>query len=704
MGGDVFVSWAIGNDGPRHVQEEFYVDLLFDGIVVKRWTSFGVSTRLLASISDWSDLPAQARVTPGAHTLTLVVDSTDRVVETDESDNTFERDFVWDGEVSELLTASRLPDLVPVAPEGWGGPIVATSYEGDTVDGPISVAVPAYISYAVENRGLSSTPEDVWVHLYLDDVLVDLGSWDGFLVDAVNAQVSWAELYGTTDVSPGEHTMRVVVDPNNLIVESDELNNVFERVYVWGDGAVPGKPATDETQFAAAPAPLTLPNLVPGWLFGSDGPIGVSSVEGTDLDSALVAGETVFVDLFVANQSAVPSLATFDVDLYFDGDFVESFEFEGETQGGVLRFFQDWDGLGEATSLSPGGHTLALVIDPSDAVLESDETDNAFEKTVIWNEAEVPAPEPIEYSNAELMEMLEQLPALIDVKTPVISADSDALGSAVLAAVDAGYFILTGTSLQDERVDISLPTHAGYLAWLDEHFAVRFAVNDAEEYGTILTARETFKTEALGFKTRRHGKVAIVVDAERPFADVLNSLAHEIGHMRQDFINPAQTEWEGPSLAVNSIQEAGAQQFERAFWLALEDFTGLTLLSYPDFAGFSDLVDRRLTSWLGEIDFEEHAIGHLLQWLAVLDDPQLEHLGAELNAGGGLSTASAIELYDYLVDLPPEEAVTYVNARFDALGTYLGVIEFESKGRLTSGLDPDLEGPSGLRVPGLLAP
>ena len=704
VGDDVFLSWAIGNDGPRAIDDEFYVDLLFDGIVVNRWTSDGASTRLLALVSDWSDLTAQVRVTPGAHTMTLVVDSTDRIVETDESDNTFEREFVWDGEDPGFPVAARLPDLAPVAPEDWGGPIVATSYQGDTVDSPLSVSVPAYIGYAIENRGLSSISENVWVHLYLDDVLVDLVSWEGFLVDAVNARPDWPELYETTDVSAGEHTLRLVVDPNNLVVESDELNNVFERVYTWGEGAIPGKPVSVESPLATAPAPLTLPNLVPGWWFGSDGPIVVSSVEGTDIDSSLVAGETVFLDLTVFNQSAVAAQETFAVDLYFDGDFVESFELDGGIEGGVLRFFLDWDGLAEATSPSPGDHTLTLVIDPSNAVVESNETDNVFEKTVTWSEAEAPPAEPIKYSASELAEMLGSLRALVDDMAPVVSADSDAMSSAVLVAADAGYFILTGTSLRDERVDISLTTHAGYLDWLDENFAVRFALEGAGEYEAILAVRERFKTESNGFKTRRNGKIALVVDGERPFAEVLNSLAHEIGHMRQDFLNPAQTDWDGPTLSVNAIQEAGAQQFERVFWLALEDFTGLSLLSYPDFDGFPDLIDRRLTSWLGNLDAEEHAIGRLLQWLAVLDDPQLAHLGAELDDGVGLSTASALEVYEYLVDLPPEAAADYVNARFESLASRLGAIESEANGRLISGLDLDLEGPAALRVPGLLAP
>ena len=698
------ISWAIGNDGPYTVNDSFYVDLYFDGVVVERWTSAGMATNLFASITGWTGLADLVRLTPGIHKLKLVVDSTGLIAETDETDNTFEGEFTWGGDPPALPAVTRLPDLAPFAPEDWSGPIVATSYASDTVDGPLSVAVPAYIGYSAENRGLSSTAQEVWVHLYLDDVLVDIGSWNGLLVDERLGAPGWSELYAVTNVSPGEHTLRLVVDPNDLIPESDEKNNVVERVYQWGAGAVPAKPPPTVEPAPMPPAPLMLPNLVPGWRYGSEGPIIVSSEAGTLSDSRLVAGQTVFIDVVVANRSVIDARTLFTADLFFDGSRVKSFEFSGTMRGEVLRFFEDWSGLTQGVSVTPGPHTLRLEIDPSDAVAESDESDNVFEKTLIWDAFEVPGSPRVEYTDSQLLEMVVTLNALIDDKTSVVSAESDGLGVDVLRVADAGYYLLTGTSILDERVEIFLTTHAGYLDWIDEHFAAKFAVSDAADYGAVLAARERIKTDALGFKTRRQGKVAVIVDAERPFADVLDSLVHELGHMRQDFLNPAQSEAGESSFALNAIQEASAQQFERAFWLAMEDFTGLSLLSYPDLAGFRAHIDRRLDRWLEKINSDEHALGHLLQWLAVFDDPQLSHLRTELTGGEGLSAASALELYSYLVGLPPETATTYVNARLSALPTYQEAIAAESRRRLVPGLHPDLEASPALRVPGLLAP
>lgn len=228
-------------------------------------------------------------------------------------------------------------------------------------------------------------------------------------------------------------------------------------------------------------------------------------------------------------------------------------------------------------------------------------------------------------------------------------------------------------------------------------------MNEASEYPEILAARERFKRISLGFKTRRFGKVAIVVDAYNDPARVLNSLAHELGHMRQDFLNPRQTEDE-QSFSTDGIQEAQAQQFERVFWLALEEFTGLSLLKYPDYRAFGSLVDDRYNIWLTNADQEEHSLGYLPQWLTVLDDPALSDLRNEIAESGELSRSSSLRLYEYLVGLDPDTIQGYVAARINNLGAYLPTIISVSKQRLVSNLHPDDEGLSDLRVPSLMMP
>ena len=107
----------------------------------------------------------------------------------------------------------------------------------------------------------------------------------------------------------------------------------------------------------------------------SDGPIIVSREEGTFLDSLVTADGTFFVDVVVSNRSVVES-PPFAVDLYLDGERVNTFERSGSLAGGWLRYWEDWSPQNEQVQMAEGSHTLTLVIDPTDAVQESNEDDN----------------------------------------------------------------------------------------------------------------------------------------------------------------------------------------------------------------------------------------------------------------------------------------------------------------------------------------
>jgi hypothetical protein len=196
-----------------------------------------------------------------------------------------------------------------------------------------------------------------------------------------------------------------------------------------------------------------------------------------------------------------------------------------------------------------------------------------------------------------------------------------------LTVAEAGDYLITGKSPQDERANIFLLTHDEYLQWIDDDFSEEFATSEESEHPAILASREKIKTKSTGYTTRHSGRVAVVVDVERPVAEVINTLAHELGHMRARLLNPSQT---GESYFLEGIHEAQAQQFQRTFWLTVEDFTGRSLIAYPDFGDFHELIDHRFQTWEAVRDSSEHALGWLLQWLVVLDDPKLSDLRVEL--------------------------------------------------------------------------
>ncbi|MCI0438102.1 MAG: hypothetical protein L0177_03110 [Chloroflexi bacterium] len=711
-GGKTFISWAIANIGTGDIQSDIFVDLLFDNVTVERWVVRGMPVNSSARIEDWADLGSRVNIKAGGHKLKLVVDSTNLIPETDESDNAFEWQFDWiptQGSTTPTPTPSNLPDLVPAASEDRETPIVATSYQGDRVSGPLSVDVPTYVEYGISNQGFASTGQDIWVYLYFDDYLVDRQLIKGLTAHDTASRPEWDGLFQATRVAPGAHILKMVVDATNLVNEFDETNNVFEQEFIWETGPVPPRPLDDIEAQPTPPAPLMLPNLVPGWKYGWDGPIVVSNSEGEFKDSPLVVGQTPYVDVVIANLSAVETNGQTVVDLYFDDIKVHTFTSGAVSPpmgGGAIRFWSDWDGLASRANVTEGPHTLKIVINPQFTVVEASEQDNVFEKTFVWQyDPDESGPQPIAYTNDQLKAKLSELRMFLLSQELAFDPGGADRTARVLDIAEAGYYLIAGKSFKDERVDIHLLSHDDYAAWIDADFAEKLAVSDSSEYDSILARREFFKENALGFKTRRFGKIAIVVDAERPIAEVVDSLAHELGHMRQDLLNPSQTE-AGDSHFINGIQEAQAQQFQRVFWLTLETFTAQNLIKYPDSDAFRRLIDRRFEFWLGDVNSDEHSLGRILQWLVVMDDPELRDLRDALLSRWSLNAAESLRLYDYLVALDPKAINAYVSERMraQAISAHMKTITTLAKSRLVKSLNPDMEGHPTLRPSSLMSP
>jgi hypothetical protein len=705
VGSTTYVSWAVANKGDVPVNELFFIDLLFDGVAVARWSGNRLDTTSLSVITDWDNLEDVVRLTPGDHTLKLVVDPTNLIHETDETDNEIELVRTWlpaTNTATPTPVPDRLPDLAPQTPEGWDASLVASSFEGGTTDGPLSVDMPTYVAAVVWNQGLVSTSEDVWIYLYVDDVLVDMRLTSGLLVEDPAARSRFQNLSQRVRLSPGVHTVKVVADPNDLIVESDEENNVFEREFVWGSGPVAAAVPVATASPLLAPGAPTLPNLVPGWRFGWDGPIVVSHEPGSFLDVPLTLDRTSLVDVTVLNRSTLAA-GPYSVDLYLDGEKIQRFEVDRGSVAKEVSVIEDWDGLSERGLLTEGAHVLMMVIDPDNEVPETSETDNTYEKTFTWGTGEVEAAAPTVYDDETLRQMLSALTELLDIRDNVIDEDGKAYAEQVLQVADAGYYLVTGRSIRDERVNIILLGRQDYLDWINSSFEEQFAIRDPSSYESLVARQEVMIARATGFKTRHEGKITLVVDAERSVVDVINSLAHELGHMLQDLSTTDQSEADA-SYRLQGVQEAQAQQFQRTVWLALEEFTGISLTSYPDYVNFRSLTDERLSAAIRNRGRDEHELGLLLQWLVVLDDPEFADLREKVVAGVGLDASESLRLFEYLVDLPPGSAQAYVSTRLEALQGAINPIRGAAWGRLRPAAEIQYEGPKDLRVAALLMP
>ncbi len=704
---DTYISWAVGNEGPDSVDYPFFVDVYVDGVLAERWPAPGLAAGEVIRLGDWEGLYRRMRLEPGSHVLRLVVDPTNLAPETNEDDNAYEIEFVWQPPSEPEATPAppnHLPDLAPAAPEGWADALIATSYRGATEDGPLSVSVPTYVSYGFTNRGLVSYAQESWAYLYVDDVLVSAQVGVGLLAEETARSVEWDGLLESMSLTPGEHTLRLEVDATNLIDESDETNNTIEKRFTWGQGAVPSMQPRPPDTPRSEPEPLTLPNLTPGWRLDWDGPVMVSHELGTFRNAPLSVDLTPYVDVVVHNESVVTADSPFTVDLYLDGALVHSFDFEDAMQGNALWWSADWDGLGGESGLTEGEHTLRIVIDPHDAVQEANEDDNIYEATFTWGRGEPAAPALTTYTQTELRGMLSGLQALIENREPALLPGVHDHTREILQVAEAGYYLLTGRSIRDERVDVYLLNNREYLDWINDHFTERLALTHGDERAALLVERDDIMDTSGGLKVPRFGKIAVVVDAERSVAAVLGSLVHELGHMRQSLLNPSQDRGSGHSVGHSGMKEAQAQQFERAFWLEMERFTGLEMLSYPEHPGLSDLIRFAFDTWFAEPELTVHSLGYLIQWLSVLGDPNLAHLRDELTTQGRLGRDSSLALYDYLVSLPGDEVQAYVQARQRSIPQHAQAIKEIAAGRLIAGLHPDREGSPSLREMGLLAP
>lgn len=134
----------------------------------------------------------------------------------------------------------------------------------------------------------------------------------------------WAGLSEVVRLTPGEHTLKLIVDPHNLIDASDETNNNYEVTFMWGGGEVPVLQLPRPSPPPDLPDPPLLPNLVPCLRFGSDGALIVSNRQDTFKDSQLIVSEPVYIDVVVRNESSVDLASSYEVLLFFDDQLVET--------------------------------------------------------------------------------------------------------------------------------------------------------------------------------------------------------------------------------------------------------------------------------------------------------------------------------------------------------------------------------------------
>jgi hypothetical protein len=157
---------------------------------------------------------------PGVQTVKIVVDPDDKIAESDEDNNQRQAPYIW------LEPPSNDPTKKPAGPQAPPDLTVA----GIDVSKPRVAGDPATLSIGVGNLG-GSLRQPTTVRVMLDGQEIDM-----LRLDPPLAGGSITPLSRTIKVDqPGEHEIRVTVDPDNAVYESRENNNDKSAKFVWVD-------------------------------------------------------------------------------------------------------------------------------------------------------------------------------------------------------------------------------------------------------------------------------------------------------------------------------------------------------------------------------------------------------------------------------------------------------------------------------------
>lgn len=649
---NVRISWSVGNSGPFTTNEEFNVEVRLDGTTLAQWTAQGLATNSFIFIDDAPGLLNGIRITPGTHEISLVIDSLDSVVEVSETDNTMTRSITMIGSEPPVVSPDLLPNLVPAPKSGKTEPIFVSTHADDPLAGKLSVDFPAYLAVGATNSSIQYITQNVELDLYFDDKLVRRLVWGDLGADEAVQFVS-DDLRGLVDIAPGPHTLRLVVDPLDRIPESDETDNEYTVVLVWGIGDVP--PA-DEPFVLEPPLrePTTRANLTPfrpfGWSSGISASVDNLLVPvGTD--GWLEAGKATRIDFAFTNASrfSLPLTDQLKADVLVDGQFVEQRNFNsGSSNTGLI--WKDNVTL-PAGSVTPGEHTIRVVLDPDGLFDELSEVDNIFERTFTWNDGPDPDNETtFEMSQQEISDAFA--PLFVGMRREVKPVLGPGSGERdwtpeIRAAGRAVYYLLTGRDVNEEGYVLNFLSPEEFAAQSTATCMSRWITMTVSEYENAFDIC-TEEGGEIGFKTRSNGQIHLFVDLGLSPLDALGTYLHELGHGLQDLRNPGQTGLPF-TLNVRGLFEAQAQIFEAAGWRAIEESTGQQLSLFPDvvpardrFAFVFNLRRTRMT---------EHDVGYRLLWTEALTSAGNPAIAEQLRTTGKLDSAGAMWIYDKMVDM-----------------------------------------------------
>jgi len=233
------------------------------------------------------------------------------------------------------------------------------------------------VDFFVTNAGSATVTGDYFIDLLIDGEMAQ--RWSG--IDIAPGHFIFIEgetgLLDLFELQPGEHEVKLVIDPTNLVAELSDGDNTHATTFTWDGPVIPTPVPTDR-----------LPNLS---LVGGNTGITAAPFLGASSSGGLSTKGDTFFSFSVLNDSPITIEKSFKLNVLFDDVLVFSSEYSGLIGGKYINL--DWHELASMVRITPGEHTVKLVADPTGSIVESSETDNSTEITLIWGTGE-PIPEP----------------------------------------------------------------------------------------------------------------------------------------------------------------------------------------------------------------------------------------------------------------------------------------------------------------------
>ncbi|MBC2697376.1 MAG: PKD domain-containing protein [ANME-2 cluster archaeon] len=292
---------TISNTGAGNTLHPFYVRFLIDDVYIGQSMvdHLGSGESVLVS-KDW-------KVIPDANKIKVIVDYYNDNSESDETNNAR----------TEFISEVMAPDLT----------ILNIVFAPDIIDGQ-----EIEISAEIKNDGAVNISDNIVTRFLVDnlnigDLLLSTGLDSG---NSTLISKNWT-------ATPGDHTISILVDPDNLIQESDENNNSKSVI---------------------------LPEILkPDYI--------VSDISWTP--PTFTAGDLVTFNATVKNIGDGSTLRNSITAFFIDGSQIGTAAIQGLLKDESIEVSKSW----VATS---GNHTVSVKADINDQIIEFNETNNTLSK------------------------------------------------------------------------------------------------------------------------------------------------------------------------------------------------------------------------------------------------------------------------------------------------------------------------------------